>query len=75
MDKQISIERQRVYRFRVHGQLDKNWSDRFDVFTLEYMSGDTILTGPVADQAALHGILSRIGDLGLSIELVEHVNI
>jgi len=55
--------------------LDKNWSDWFDGFTLEYMSGDTILTGRVADQAALHGILSRIGDLGLSIELVEHVNI
>jgi hypothetical protein len=55
--------------------LDKNWSDWFDGFTLEYMSGDTILIGPVADQAALHGILSRIGDLGLSIELVEHVNI
>ena len=39
------------------------------------MSGDTILTDPVADQAALYGILSRIGDLGLSIELVEYVNI
>ena len=60
-----------IYQIRVRGHLDQRWSDWFDGFTLEYNYGNTILTGSVADQAVLHGVLSKIRDLGLPIELVQ----
>jgi hypothetical protein len=75
MDKQNYIGKHRVYRIRVNGQLDQHWADWFDGFTLEYINGDTVLTGLVADQAALHGVLSKIRDLGLPLELVQHMEI
>ena len=62
-----------IYQIRVRGHLDQRWADWFDGFTLEYINGKTILTGPVADQSALHGVLSKIRDLGLPIELVENL--
>jgi hypothetical protein len=75
MDKQNSIDKPRVYRIRVYGELDQHWTDWFDGFTLECIKGNTVLTGLVADQAALHGVLSKIRDLGLPIELVQHMEI
>jgi hypothetical protein len=75
MDKQNNIDKPRVYRIRVNGQLNQHWTDWFGGFTLEYFNGDTVLTGLVADQAALHGVLSKIRDLGLPIELVQHMEI
>jgi hypothetical protein len=60
-----------LYQIRVRGQLDRRWSDWFDGFEIVPDDGDTILTGTVVDQAALHGILAKIRDLGLSILLVE----
>ena len=62
------------YRIRVRGHLDRRWSDWFDGFELVYGDKDTILTGPVIDQAALHGMLAKIRDLGLSILLVEYLS-
>ena len=59
------------YRFRVRGQLDQRWSDWFDGFEIQYIDDDTVLTGCVSDQAALHGVLAKIRDLGLIILLVE----
>ncbi len=59
-----------VYQIRVKGSLDQKWSDWFDGFTIEPFDGDTVLTGPVADQAALHGLFAKIRDLGLPILLV-----
>ena len=61
------------YRIRVGGHLDQRWSDWFDGFDMEHLDKDTILTGSVTDQAALHGILAKIRDLGLSILLVENL--
>lgn len=55
-----------VYRIRVRGGVDETWSDWFgglDVSPQE--NGETLLTGPVPDQAALHGLLERIRDLNL----------
>lgn len=51
------------YRIRISGHLDSGWSDWFDglVITLE-ADGTTTMSGPVADQAALHGLLSRLRD-------------
>jgi len=56
------------YEIRLSGQLDQRWSDWFEGFTLTNQSdGTTTLTGPVVDQAALHGLLRRIGDLGVTL--------
>lgn len=61
------------YRIRVRGRLANCWSDWFDGFQLRYQGDDTIMTGPVADQAALHGVLAKIRDLGLPILVVENL--
>jgi hypothetical protein len=61
------------YEIRVQGVLDRTWSDWFDGFTITPLpDGETLLVGRVADQAALHGILDKIGELGLPILLVKH---
>lgn len=73
MHKRRSLDNVNIYRVRVRGQLDQRWSDWFDGFQLVYHDNDTILTGPVSDQAALHGVLAKIRDLGLPILLVENL--
>jgi hypothetical protein len=68
------FDRQGVYQIRVRGILDEKWSDWFDGFTIIPQGDDeTLLTGPVADQAALHGLLGKIRDLGLPLLSVERV--
>jgi hypothetical protein len=68
------FDRQGIYRIRVKGTLEERWSDWFDGFTLTPQVGDeTLLNGPVADQAALHGLLSKIRALGLPLLSVERV--
>jgi len=64
-----------VYQIRLKGHLDDQWTDWFGglAITLEE-NGDTLLTGPVVDQAALFGLLKKVRDLGLplvSIDCVE----
>lgn len=59
------------YQIRVKGTLDQSWSDWFDSFTITQQNGETLLEGQVIDQAALHGILAKINDLGLAILSVE----
>jgi len=54
------------YQIRVRGVLDLHWSHWFAGMTIAYdASGDTLLRGPLADQAALYGVLHRIRDLGM----------
>lgn len=61
-----------IYHIRVKGNLDQRWSDWFDGFGITSQAGDeTLLTGLVADQAALHGVLNKIRDLGLPLLLVK----
>ncbi len=65
-----------IYEIRIKGHLDRQWSDWFDGLniTLEE-DGDTLLTGLVVDQAALHGLLKKVRDLGLplvSVNPIEH---
>lgn len=68
------FDRQGFYRIRVGGSLDARWSDWFDGFAIAPQAGgETLLTGPVADQAALHGLLAKIRDLGLPLLSVERV--
>lgn len=54
------------YQIRVRGALDPHWSEWFDGMAITYdAGGDTLLSGVLADQAALYGVLHRIRDLGL----------
>jgi hypothetical protein len=63
------------YRIRVKGLLGPEWSGWFDGMAVEPQSGEeTLLTGPAADQAALHGLLNKVRDLGLPLLSVEIVD-
>ena len=60
--------RQEVYQIVVKGHLDSEWSEWFDGLTITLVdSGETILTGALPDQTALHGVLIKIRDLGLPL--------
>ncbi len=57
-----------VYRIRIKGHLDSHWSEWFDGLTItNEPNGESVLAGPIADQAALHGILAKVRDLGLTL--------
>jgi hypothetical protein len=63
------------YEIRVRGRLDSRWSAWFDGLTVAAgANGETVLTGPVADQAALHGLLAKVRDLGLPLIAVNPVD-
>jgi hypothetical protein len=56
------------YEIRVQGHLAHRWSEWFAGFTMTHIdSGETILSGPIEDQAALHGLLDRVRDLNLTL--------
>ena len=63
-----------IYQIRIKGHLGGEWTDWFGglSITLEE-NGETLLTGPVVDQAALHGLLKKMRDLGLPLLLVNRV--
>jgi len=57
-----------VYQIRLKGHLDSQWTEWFGGLTITLEEdGDTLLTGPVVDQAALHGLLKKIRDLGMPL--------
>jgi hypothetical protein len=63
------------YEIRVRGELDRHWSAWFE--GLEVSSdqpGQTTIAGPVADQAALHGLLAKVRDLGLPLLSVRRID-
>ena len=63
-----------IYRIKVKGVLDRRWSDWFDGFDILYeVEDETLLVGMVRDQAALHGMLSKIRDLGLPLLMVQRI--
>ena len=56
------------YEIKISGHLDPGWSDWFAGMKLAHLEGNvTLLSGPLVDQAALHGVLERIRDLNLSL--------
>ena len=57
-----------IYEIRIKGHLDDKWAAEFEGLTITLEdNGDTLLTGPVIDQAALHGLLKKVRDLGLPL--------
>jgi hypothetical protein len=56
-----------IYQIFIKGILDRKWEDWFDGFKITYIDGETLLQGSVSDQAALHGILEKINNLGLTL--------
>ena len=62
------------YQIKVKGCLGSQWSDWFEGMTIASEGGVTTLTGEVADQAALHGLLFRMHDLGLTLISVKRVD-
>jgi len=57
-----------VYEIRVRGHLDGHWAAWFDALSLNRENdGTTVLRGSIADQAALHGVLQKVRDLGLEL--------
>jgi hypothetical protein len=67
MTNEHEFDQQAIYRIIVKGILDPSWSDWFDGFSISSQADRTFLNGIVPDQSALHGILGKINDLGLSI--------
>ncbi len=63
-----------AYTIRVKGHLDQSWSAWFDGMTItNKANGDTIISGPVADQAALHSLLVKVHNLNLTLISVMRV--
>jgi hypothetical protein len=63
-----------LYQIRIKGHLDSQWTDWFGGLTITLEEdGDTLLTGPVVDQAALHGLLKKVRDLGMPLVSVVQV--
>jgi hypothetical protein len=57
-----------VYQIRIKGHLGHEWTDWFEGLTITLEEdGNTLLTGPVVDQAALHGLLKKVRDLGMPL--------
>ena len=57
-----------VYQIRVRGHLTNAWAEWFDGLSIENLpNGESLLSGPVADQAALYGLLTKVRDLNLTL--------
>ncbi len=62
------------YAIRIKGHLANRWADWFDGFTITLeANGETLLTGPVVDQAALHGLLRKVRDLAMPLVSVNRI--
>jgi hypothetical protein len=63
-----------IYRIRIKGHLAAHWAEWFDGMTITSLdNGETLIEGAVVDQAALHGMLNHIRDLGLPLLAVDRV--
>ncbi|HEX5807146.1 MAG TPA: hypothetical protein VFY25_00655 [Anaerolineales bacterium] len=69
-------EQPMVYQIRFKGHLGQQWVEWFDGLTITLGEvGDTLITGPVIDQAALHGLLKKVCDLSMPLLFVNHIHL
>jgi hypothetical protein len=70
----ISSDQSTVYQIRIKGHLSLQWTDWFEGLTItQEDNGNTLLIGPVSDQAALHGLIKKVRDLGIPLISVDPV--
>jgi hypothetical protein len=62
-----------IYEIRVKGRVDSRWFQCYEGLGVTYQAGDTILSGPIRDQSALHGVLERVRDLNLVLIALRRV--
>lgn len=74
LDPKLDLSQPMVYQIRVKSHLGSDWADWFEGLTITLEdNGDTLLTGPVVDQAALHGLLKKVRDLGMPLVSINPV--
>ncbi len=73
MSKPIGLTQAAQYEIRVKGELDARWQTWFEGMTITIGDDETMISGTVADQAALHSLLTRIRDLGLPLLAVNQI--
>lgn len=74
MPKQLPTTTPIRYEIRVKGFLPERWSDWFEGLSITWEDGETLITGPVADQSALHGLLKKVRDTGLVLVSVNQIH-
>ncbi len=73
MDTSIGLTKAAQYEIRVKGTLDARWQTWFEGMTILASNDETVISGTVADQVALHSLLMRIRDLGLPLIAVNQI--
>jgi hypothetical protein len=74
MSNKSNPRQSQIYQIRIKGQLGDQWSDWFDDLTITLEDdGNTLLSGPVVDEAALHGLLKKVRDLGMPLISVNRI--
>lgn len=68
INSEANADQSSFYEIRIKGHVGSDWTDWFEGFAIQHEdNGDTLLTGPVVDQAALYGVLRKVRDLGLPL--------
>jgi hypothetical protein len=73
MSTSVGLTKAAYYEIRVKGELDLRWQAWFEGMTITIGDDETLISGTVSDQAALHSMLTRIRDLGLPLIAVRHI--
>lgn len=74
MSNKLDTDQPMIYQIRLQGSLSQTWATWFDGMTITFEeNGDTVLIGPVVDQAALYGLLKKIRNLGMPLLAINRV--
>ena len=74
INSKADTNQQMIYEIKIEGHLNRQWADWFGGLTIRPEdNGDTLLTGSVIDQAALHGLLKKVRDLGMPLVSVKRI--